>query len=194
MKRLKGFIEKNVEAASIKKALLATCIFGILFYIIDYSPIGVSGLLRITGGANILDFETGYSVEKAYGMLEALGEAGRSFYLTKILPVDFPFPISFMLFYVSWMSLLLKHCTKNGSSFRWLIGLPLINMCCDWGENIGFILMLVNFPARLETVCFISNLITRLKFICVGLIILSFILLLSGSMIKKVCKLGNQRS
>lgn len=184
----KDFINQYVEAAGVKRALLATLIFLILLYMIDYSPIGVAGLLKLTKGANILDFENGYSFEKAYGMLERLGESGRHFYLTRILPLDILFPIGFMLFNNSWLSLFLKGITKNGSRLRKLICITVMELLCDWGENIGFVLMLLYYPERLKTVCAVSSQLTKLKFLGVGIIGLLLLITLVCAAVKAVKK------
>ena len=113
--------------------------------LINYSGIGVAGLLKISGGNNILDFEFGFDHEKAYGMLTALTTEGRTFYLTKILPLDFPFPFSYMLCYASWIALLIKH-TKIEKWCKYLLFIPLVAMLCDWIENIGIIAMLNGYP------------------------------------------------
>jgi hypothetical protein len=105
----------------------------------------VAGLLKITGGANILDFEIGYTLEQAKGLLTALGEEGRMFYLTRIIPLDFLFPVSYMLFYAGWIALFIKHITIR----RWMkyaLVFPVINMLSDWIENIGIIAMLRSYP------------------------------------------------
>lgn len=186
MKKIYEFINQYTEKATLKRALVATLIFGILLYIIDYSPIGVAGLLKLTGGANILDFENGYSLEKAYSILDALGENGRHFYLTLILPTDIFFPIGLMLFTSNWMSLFLKKLTKNGSILRWLTGITVINMLLDWSENIGITLMLIQYPTKLAGVCAISSRITTIKFVFVALIALSLVVLLVGCLIKDI--------
>jgi hypothetical protein len=84
--------------ASLKKAIIFSAIFAIMFALINKSGIGVAGLLKITGGASILDLEIGYTYEQAKDILTALGEEGRAFYLTRIMPLDFPFPVAYMLF------------------------------------------------------------------------------------------------
>ena len=112
---------------------------------INFSDVGVAGLLRTTGGANILDSEFGYSTDKAYQMLTALGGEGRSFYLTKILPIDFPFPFAYMLCYVGWIALLIKHSTTK-KLCKYLLLAPVLAMLFDWIENVGIIAMLKHYP------------------------------------------------
>ena len=127
-----------------KPAVVFSVLFGVAFAVINYSGIGVSGLLDITNGANILDFEFGYDYEKAVAMLTALGSDGRSFYLTKIIPLDFIFPLTYMLFYSGWIILLLKHTDKL-NRLKGLLLIPVSAMLFDWIENIGIIAILINF-------------------------------------------------
>lgn len=167
VKMIREKIDSYVNSMTTWKACAATIVFAVLLWVIDFSPIGVTGLLQVTGGANILDFEAGYTVDQAYGMFEALGEAGRSFHLTKIMPLDIFFPIGLMLFLTSWLSLLLKNLTGDGSVLRFLPLVAVVNMLLDWSENIGITLMLVNYPKRLETVCRITSSVSAVKMVCV---------------------------
>ncbi len=175
-----------IDKMNAKKALALTLFFIIMLYLIDFSIIGMAELSRITNGGKILDMEkTGYSVEKAYDILTQLGEIGRNFYLTKIIPLDIIFPISMMMMNFSWLSLFLKKCTKKGNLLRYLAILPLIDMTLDWTENACFFMMLKNFPQRLESLCKFSSIVTQVKFASVGIIFLAdFILIASVIFIK----------
>lgn len=179
------FIERALERATVKKALLATLIFAGAFYVINLSSIGINGLLKITGGPNILDFEHGYSVERAYTIFEQLGEKGRAFYSGRIIPVDFLFAISYMFFYSAWMSFFIKSIQRKGIYLKWILCVPVLNMLSDWIENINIILMLKQYPERLEKVCWIGSLATRLKFYCVNLNLVCLTVLLFWYLIKK---------
>lgn len=138
-------MKKIIEKATLGKALLFTIIFIVMYIIINFTSVGVTGLLKITNGASILDFEFGYSMDKANHMLTVLGEDGRRFYLTKIIPIDFPFPFAYMLCYAGWISLLVKYIAPL-SAAKYLTFVPLFAMLFDWIENIGIILMLSNYP------------------------------------------------
>lgn len=134
-----------MQQATWKKAALFTALFVAFYILINYSGTGVAGLLKITGGANILDFEFGYNQEEAYQMLTALGTDGRSFYLTKILPLDFPFPFVYMLCFAGWIALLIKHATHK-DWYKFLLLIPALTMLFDWMENVGVIAMLNGYP------------------------------------------------
>ena len=137
--------EKIENWITLKAALLFSAVFGALYCFINFSGFGVAGLLEITGGPNILDFQAGYSPAEAYDMLAALGAGGRAFYLGRILPVDFPFPLSYMLCFAGWIAWLLKHLEFR-NRLKYLLIVPVLAMLFDWAENIGIIVMLDNYP------------------------------------------------
>jgi len=176
-----NFMIKIIKKAMWKKAILFTILFMAFYVLINFSGIGVAGLLKITGGANILDFEFGFTYEKAVDMLTALGTEGRAFYLAKILPLDFPFPFTYMLFFVGLISLLVKHtfCRKP---FQFLLFIPVLTMLFDWIENIGIIVMLNNYPKLPEWTVSLSSISGILKnsffvvnFVVIGILFVIFV-------------------
>ena len=152
--------------------------------LIDYSPIGIAGLLKVSNGVNILDFETRYTADFAYSWLDSMGQAGRTFHLTRVMPLDILFPPSFMLFMFCWLSLLLQKTTKSNSKFCLIVLLPPVYMLLDWTENIGITAMLMNFPERLNKICVATGIITSVKKTVVLLVIISYIILLAALLIK----------
>jgi len=179
-------INKLVEKVSLKFAIIFTVFFGVMLWLIDYSPIGVAGLLKVTDGVSILDYETRYTVDFAYTWLESMGEAGRSFHLLKIMPLDFVYPPSLMLFMFGWISILLKVSTKDGSLIRYFNVLPIIYLLLDYLENIGIISMIINYPARLATICVCTGWITSIKKTVVLFIILLALVLLVVAIFKSI--------
>lgn len=177
-------LEMIINEATIRKALLVTGLYIIVFYIINFSSIGVKGLLEVTNGANILDFQNGYSVEQAYNMLTQLGEAGRAFYKNKILPLDYIFPIGNMLLYVSWMSFSLKRFKGVKIYFKGLLLIPVIAMVADWIENICITIMLYYYPVTLNGICKVSSTSTNIKFIAGGLGLGCTVILVMVSLLK----------
>lgn len=159
---MRNFLNTIIQKASLKKAVLFTVLFAIFYALINYSALGVAGLLKITGGANILDFEFGYSYKKAYDILTALGADGRAFYQAKIIPIDFPFPLSYMLFYSGFIALLIKY-TKSKEIFKYLLFLPLVATLFDWIENIGIIAMLNCYPSLPGWAVLVSSIFGMLK-------------------------------
>jgi hypothetical protein len=69
-------------------------------------PFGIAQLQEITGGATILDMTFTTSPQQVYAVLDALGNAGRAFDLTRIVPLDLVFPFTYALFLsvaISWV-------------------------------------------------------------------------------------------
>ena len=184
---MSDFLDRVIQKASWKKSVLATILFAVFLIVINFSPIGVAGLLSITGGANILDFEFGFTYEVAYYMLTALGEEGRAFYLTRILPLDFPFPFAFMLFGSGNIALLLKHIAPK-HPYKYLILIPVLFMVFDWIENIGIIIMLFNFPNLPEWAVSLASVSGMLKyissFVSIATIVILFIIFLYSKFIQ----------
>ena len=134
---MKTRISNLIEQVTVKKALIATALFLFALWLIDYSPIGVAGLLKVSNGVSILDFETRYTADFGYSWLESMGEAGRNFHLTRVMPLDIFYPPCLMLFMFTWMSLIMQKATKKESIFRCLAILPAIYCLLDYLENIG---------------------------------------------------------
>ncbi|MCL2620212.1 MAG: hypothetical protein FWD97_04675 [Defluviitaleaceae bacterium] len=161
-----NFLNRFVERSTLVRSLVFTAIFAVFFLLINFSPIGVAGLLEITGGANILDFEVAFTFERAFEVLYALGEDGRHFYLTRILPLDFPFPASVMLFGMGWIGLLLKHINTK-ERYNLLLLPPVMFALFDWIENVGIIVMLNNFPDLPVWAVWMSSVAGVIKYVSV---------------------------
>jgi len=142
--------------------------FAVYYLMINYSDIGGAGLIKLSGGTKILDMEFGFSYDKALSMLTALNAEGRSFYLTRLLPLDFPFPFIYMLFFNGLIALNLKHAS-NVNRTKYLLLLPAFTMLSDWIENIGIIVSLKNYPdlpAWAVTTASVSGMLKTIFLIC----------------------------
>jgi hypothetical protein len=192
------YINSFIQNATWKKGIIFSLLFIFFYVLINFTGIGISGLLKTTNGANILDFEFGYNNEEAYTILNELGENGREFYLNKIVPVDFPFSFYYMLFYAIWASLLLKNilcynqvrckgCHLSLEFCKWYkytLLLPFFAMLFDWIENIGIIVLLKYYPNLPEWAVFVASIGGIFKTIFTIMSILNIIILLIIFMIK----------
>lgn len=160
---MKERICKMVNGVTVKKSLVATAFFIVMLWLIDYSPIGVAGLLKVSGGVSILDFETRYSADFAYDWLTRMSDAGRDFHLTKVMPLDIIYPPSLALFMFMWSSLLAKKATRDNSVCRCLPVLSFVYLLLDWIENVGITSMLIRFPERLDTIAVTTGWVTAVK-------------------------------
>ena len=183
---MKNIINSILSKLTVKKAVIVTGIFLVMLWLIDFSPIGVAGLLKVTGGINILDFESRYSADFAYNWLESMTEAGRNFHLTKVMPLDIFYPPAFMAFMFSWLGLLLKDNTTEESPLRFGLLMPVVYMLLDWTENIGITSMLVNYPQRLDAVAVTTGMVTSVKKVFILLTLILFVIELMVLAFRKI--------
>lgn len=161
-----------------RNAILFFVFFLLTNFIINGKPFGLAKLMEITGGHSILDMELmGYSVDRAYEILDHLGAEGRSFHVKYIMPMDIIFPLSYGLFYFTTLTLIVKELWKKVKR-PWLIGfIGLAAMLFDWLENIMIFILLNNYPNRLDGIVRIANRFTQVKSF---FIIISMTLIASG--------------
>ncbi len=181
------YLMKNKDFFCMRNVIISFLLFMFMYYLINNSSFGLSKLLEITGGQSILDMEMmkGYSVDRAYEIFEALGETGRAFNLKYIIPLDFPFPLTYGLFYFMTITFLVKKQFEKMKK-PWMFGLVgLLPALFDWLENIMVIQLLLNYPERLEGIVKMASLFTQFKsFFIMGSMIL-IIMGLLGMVYKK---------
>ncbi|WP_054848126.1 hypothetical protein [Methanoculleus chikugoensis] len=162
-------ISSVIRNISSGRTLVASfAFFAVSAVLINGRPFGLSALAEITGGAGILDMEFTYTPVQAYAMLAALGgDAGRAFYLARIVPLDLVFPLAYTLFYAVAISWLLSRWLPAGSPPWMRLNLvPLVAGIADYCENIGGVIaMLLAYPAELYGgVAAITAVISPIKF------------------------------
>jgi len=159
-----------------RTVIIFLVLFCIAFILIQFSPFGLSGLHRITGGASILDVRfPWYSADDAYEVFTALGPEGRDFNLTKILPLDIFFPLSYGFFFCTLTGFLYK---TGGCKKRIYTGLSFLGLFAaffDLLENICILLMLKSYPAVSGAAAGCSNVFTQTKFMFFGSAVMSII-------------------
>lgn len=170
---------------NVKAACIAFLVFLCMNFLINGNYVGVGKLLEITGGHSILDMELmGYSSEKAYNILGALGEAGRTFYMRYIIPLDFPFPLSYGVFYFITLTVIAKSLFRNMKR-PWLFGMiGAFATFFDWLENVAIIILLHNYPEHLNRIIKMASVFTQLK----SLFIISSIFLIICGLITIIGK------
>lgn len=144
--------DRIIAITSGRVILAALAGFLILGYLVNSRPFGIAQLKETTGGVGILDMEILYTHEQAYAQLAALGEAGREFYLTHIIPLDLLLPFFYAIAFSLIITWLLHRWLPVGSRWHRLNVVPLIGGFCDYMENSGVITMLVAWPAPLPDI------------------------------------------
>jgi len=159
-----GRLSRAIRGAASGTAVLASlAAFVISAMLVMGSPFGIARLEAITGGASILDMKYLYTPEEAYAALAALGDAGRAFDLTHVIPLDFLFPFTYTLASALAISWLLNRWIPADSRWHRANLVPVAWGGADYLENIGMIAMLVSWPTELYTVAAVTGIVSFLK-------------------------------
>ena len=176
-----GRVSSAIQKISSGRALLASfTFFAVSAALINGRPFGLAALEKITGGAGILDMEFTYTPVQAYAMLAALGDAGRAFYLTRIVPLDLVFPLAYTLFYAVAISWLLSRWLPAESPWMRLNLVPLVAGAADYCENIGVVAMLLAYPAELYGVAAFTAVISPIKYTFIAVSVLNILAAVAG--------------
>lgn len=163
------------------KVLAASFLLWIVTLIlINGKPFGLAGLQEITGGPTILDMTLTTSPEQVYAVLDALGDAGREFYLTHIVPLDLVFPFTYALFLSVLISWTLSHWHGEKSPWLFLNLAPIIACVADYCENAGVITLLLTYPAHLDPVAMYTSVMYLIKFVFTAISYITVIAALAG--------------
>lgn len=163
-----------------RAVLLSLAFFIVSAALINGRPFGLAALEEITGGAGILDMAFTYTPVQAYVMLAALGDAGRAFYLTRIVPLDLVFPAAYTLFFAVAISWLLTRWLPAESPWMRLNVVPLVAGAADYCENIGVIAVLLAYPAELYGVAAITAVFSPIKFTFIAVSVLLVLAAVAG--------------
>jgi len=179
-KRILDEVSNRIIAiTSARMVLLSLIGFAVSAFLINGRPFGAGQLMDITGGVGLLDMMVLYTPEQAYAHLAAMGEAGRAFDLTHIVPLDFVFPFLYTLFSAVAITWLLHKWLPAQSRWHRLNVVPLAGGIGDYLENLGIIIMIIAWPSPLPD-------IARFTMVA-GLVKFSFIILadliIAGSLI-----------
>lgn len=124
-----------------------------------------------------LDMQSSYSPEKAYQLMESYGEEGRQYYVLLELTLDLVYPLLSALFFSTFTIYFFRRVFPLNSFWQKLPLLGPIVMVIDYLENTGIVIMLLNYPRRLDGVAQAANIFTVAKF---ALSELELILILVG--------------
>lgn len=187
-KRVLDRVSDRIIRITSGRRVLATFVLYMLSGAVIYGkPFGIAQLQEISGGTGILDMEALYTPEQAYALFTAMGEAGRAFDLTRIVPLDLVFPFIYTLFYAVTITWLLHRWLPAQSRWHRLNVVPVVGGICDYLENFGIITMLLAWPAQLPDIARFTMVAGFVKFTFIILATVIIIGALAGwvvSMIK----------
>jgi hypothetical protein len=178
--RFSYVIRKAVTTRSLVGALVLWLVFEIM---IMGKPFGIAQLQEITGGPTILDMTFTTGPDSVYAVLGALGDSGRAFDLTHIVPLDLIFPFTYALFLALGISWGLSRLVPEGSQWHLLNLAPVLAAAADYCENAGIITLLLSYPARLDAVAWLVSIMYGVKFLFSAVSFITFFAALAGCVV-----------
>ncbi len=154
---MNNFIIKN---ASGRNALI---LFGLVIII--------NVLLALSMGSNPdlkpLDLQLHYDADKAYDLIGAYSEAERKTYMLIEMTLDVVYPLIYATLFAFLLFLL-----HGKLSFA---KLPYLITVLDLLENMGIVILLLNYPTRLDTFAQITGILTSLKWLVFAVVLVLFL-------------------
>lgn len=172
------------QAATTKAFIGSFVLFLVTAAVISGKPFGLAQLLEITGGATIPDMTFTKGPESVYAVLFALGDAGRAFDLTHIVPLDLVFPFTYGLFLALGISWGLSRLLPEGSPLFLLNLAPVVAAVADYCENAGVITLLLTYPVQLDAVAWFVSVMYVMKFAFSAVSYIVLIAALAGSAVR----------
>lgn len=158
-------LSRAICRISTGRVVLGSLILWVVFLVlIQGRPFGIAALQDITGGATILDMTFTQGPDDVYAVLDTLGDAGRAFDLSYIVPLDLVFPATYMLFLSVGISWTLARWLHRDSQWFLLNLAPLVAGIADYCENAGVITLLLTYPERLDPVAWYTSIMYIVKF------------------------------
>lgn len=151
------------------KFMIYAC-FTVTLFLMEATSVGEIGLKNHSSGFEIFDMMFSYNSDYVYSALGTLGVRGIQHYI-RLLFVDFIFIISFC--YVQYN--LTRVIIKSKEKYKIIFIFTFLRAACDIIENLFLLIILLNYPAHIDSLVFLSSKFTSIKFIVLGLWIMSII-------------------
>lgn len=144
--------------------------FVFVFFLVVVLP-AVSFQASQMGLTPSIDTNFSFDPTMIYSIFTGYGESGRAFYLFQRWTFDFVWPMvyGFPIFFTLrlWLG------KVNSSLIKLFIYLPLVAMLLDYLENITFSVIVLLYPSQWMVLAYLGVLISLLKWISLGVSLMS---------------------
>ena len=147
-------------------------------------PLSVPFVHRLTGHT-YLDMCGFCSADTVLGELYGLGERGRMLQALLLATVDVLIPTLSCLCGLSALAAVTRPARSRGAAVGWLLAVPVLALVLDFGENGVIAALLFRHPADSVLLAGLEGLLSGLKFIAYGTVVLSVFAVSLGRLLKK---------
>jgi hypothetical protein len=119
----------------------------------------------------------GYTPAQAFRVMTAYGDAGRRAYAFLLLTSDLVFPF----LYGSFLFLSIRGAARRAAiPMLWanrFAAFGFVATCCDWLENISFLILMRTYPSQPAVGAKLASLFTETKFVSFGISLIILVVL-----------------
>lgn len=126
-------------------------------------PGSVPRFKETSGGGVLLDQSPSFTVEAIYQRLSDYGEEGRKSYAFRNATIDILLPLSLLPFLFLLMFHALRSLQLNRSLRVLLLSLPFVYVIFDFIENADVLVLLNNYPKRMDFMAGLLPYVTSVK-------------------------------
>lgn len=167
--RVLKYIQNKLEQfATLKSLLISMGALIISALLMNGKMIGIPALEKVSNGVGLLGLQEGYNLEKAYELLELMGQTGRRFYLTRTIPLDMVFSTAYGITLGLIIMVLFKKLMPQNEPAKGLALMPIVAMFLNYMNNTFMVLILTKFPEQLEPIFQASFLMSMIRSSLIG--------------------------
>ena len=143
-------------------ALLWAVLVVVVVHFVDF-PGSVPNFVDVSGGGTLLDASPAFTADATYERLAGFGENGRRNYFSRNLTVDLLLPLSVFpfLFLLMWRAI--TPWLKSGRLRATLLAVPIVYVVFDLVENAIVLMLLGQYPERLDRLATVLLFVTLIK-------------------------------
>lgn len=156
-------------------AALATTWYGLFWSVTHFS--------ELTGGLRFVDMQPWLTADQFFEQARTYSDDAVHFYLGwSVFDYVWPFlTFTAMLFITAWLLRFLP--VRWQSVFPWLVAAAYLTVLMDWGENVGFALLVTGRPAEPAWLARITLLLHAMKLLFNMVFNLGFWILLAAAIV-----------
>lgn len=131
-------------------------------HFVDF-PGSVPRFKEASGGGVLLDQSPSFSVDEIYSRLSDYGGEGRKEYAFRNVTVDILLPLSLLPFLFLLILSAIRPLQFNRSLRVLLLSLPFVYVIFDFAENADVLVLLRNYPRRMDVLALVLPYVTSVK-------------------------------
>jgi len=162
---IRKILDATYQHATLKKILVFLLLDLVLM--LGLMPFMGGKIAALSDGMQVIDLQIPtYAAQTALDMVAAYGDDARKLYKQVELTADTIYPLVYGMTYALLLAFLFKGNLPGSPKWKYLLPLvPLIGMLFDFGENIGIVTMLSQFPDQPFLLAWITAKFSLLKWI-----------------------------